>query len=185
MPRSVGLREAVAAAPYIPPARSESLPAEDGRGRGSRSMRLSEVEPFLIKHTERYLTWRKRRKLTRKAKQKRKNQILDWVQALLWAAVVVLILNQYLIQAYAVPSGSMEDTILGGDRLFVDKLVYGPEARSRIRKAARSGPGQARRHRGLLEPRLSKGDGPRRLVGGGACQPSPLTCSPSRSSIAT
>ncbi|MBN2351137.1 MAG: signal peptidase I [Spirochaetales bacterium] len=90
-------------------------------------MQLAEVETFLITHTERYLTWRKRRKLKRKAKQKQKNQILDWIQALLWAAVVVLILNQYLIQAYAVPSGSMEDTIIGDDRLFVDKIVYGPE----------------------------------------------------------
>ncbi len=90
-------------------------------------MQLSEVETFLITHTERILTWRKRRRLKRKAKQKRKNQILDWIQALLWAALVVLIINQYLIQAYAVPSGSMENTILGDDRLFVDKLVYGPE----------------------------------------------------------
>jgi signal peptidase I len=98
-----------------------------GREQEKRPMRLADVETYLIRNTERFLTWRKRRKLTRKAKQKRKNQILDWIQALLWAAVVVLLINQYLLQAYDVPSASMEDTILGGDRLFVDKLVYGPE----------------------------------------------------------
>ncbi|HEQ71694.1 MAG TPA: S26 family signal peptidase, partial [Spirochaetia bacterium] len=84
-------------------------------------------EKWITGTTERLLTWRKRRKLRKKEKQKRKNQILDWVEALLWAAVVVLFINQYLLQGYAVPTGSMENTILGEDRLFVDKLVYGPE----------------------------------------------------------
>jgi signal peptidase I len=41
--------------------------------------------------------------------------------------VVVLIVNQYVLQAYAVPSASMENTIVGEDRLFVDKMIYGPE----------------------------------------------------------
>src|SRR4030042_6056465 len=90
-------------------------------------MRLADIENRVIRFTERLLTWRKRRRLRRKERQKRKNQIVDWVQALLWAAVVVLIVNQYVLQAYAVPSASMEDTIQKEDRLFVDKMVYGPE----------------------------------------------------------
>jgi len=84
-------------------------------------------EKWLVKQTERFLSWRKRRRLIKKEKQRRKNQLIDWIQALLWSLVVVLLINQYLIQGYAVPTGSMEDTILGEDRLFVDKLVYGPE----------------------------------------------------------
>lgn len=84
-------------------------------------------EKWLVKQTERFLSWRKRRRLLKKEKQRRKNQLLDWIQALLWSLMVVLIINQYLIQGYAVPTGSMEDTILGEDRLFVNKLVYGPE----------------------------------------------------------
>jgi signal peptidase I len=81
----------------------------------------------LVLHTERFLTWRKRRQLVKKEKQQKKNVILDWVEAFLWAAFVVLLVNQYLLQAYQIPSGSMIDTLLQQDRIFVNKLVYGPE----------------------------------------------------------
>ncbi|MEE8441309.1 MAG: signal peptidase I [Spirochaetia bacterium] len=77
--------------------------------------------------TERILTWRKRRRLRKKERQQKKNIILDWLEAFLWAAGVVLLINQYLLQAYRIPSGSMRDTLLEGDRIFVNKLVYGPE----------------------------------------------------------
>ena len=77
--------------------------------------------------TERFLTWRKRRRLRKKQRQQKKNVILDWLEAFLWAAGVVLLINQYLLQAYRIPSGSMMDTLLLGDRIFVNKLIYGPE----------------------------------------------------------
>ncbi len=77
--------------------------------------------------TEQFLTWRKRRKYIRKELQKRKNPILDWIEAFLWAACVVLLINQYLLQAYQIPSSSMEDTLLVSDRIFVNKFIYGPE----------------------------------------------------------
>ncbi len=81
----------------------------------------------LVRGTESFLTWRKRRRLRKREKQRQKNQILDWIEAFLWAAFVVLLLNQYLIQAYQIPSGSMIDTLLQQDRIFVNKVVYGPE----------------------------------------------------------
>ncbi len=77
--------------------------------------------------TEGILTVRKARLRVKKEKQKAKNPILDWVEAFLWAAGMVLLINQYLFQAYQIPSGSMIDTLLIGDRIFVNKLVYGPE----------------------------------------------------------
>ena len=77
--------------------------------------------------TERYLSWRKRRKRLKKEKLKNKNIILDWVEAFLWAVGMVLLINQYLMQAYQIPSGSMIDTLLIGDRIFVNKIIYGPE----------------------------------------------------------
>ena len=77
--------------------------------------------------TERFLTYRKRIRRIKKEKQKAKNFILDWVEAFLWAAGMVLLINQYLFQAYQIPSGSMIDTLLIGDRIFVNKIVYGPE----------------------------------------------------------
>ena len=77
--------------------------------------------------TERYLTCRKRSRRIKKEKQKGKNFILDWIEAFIWAAGVVLLINQYLLQAYQIPSGSMIDTLLIGDRIFVNKIIYGPE----------------------------------------------------------
>jgi len=77
--------------------------------------------------TERYLSYRSRKKRIKKEKQRAKNIIVDWLEAFLWAAGVVLLINQYLFQAYVIPSGSMINTLLIGDRIFVNKIVYGPE----------------------------------------------------------
>ncbi|MDR3325424.1 MAG: signal peptidase I [Spirochaetaceae bacterium] len=74
------------------------------------------------------LTRRKRAKRLKQEKRRGKNALLDWLEAFIWAACVVLLINQYFFQAYQIPSGSMIDTLLIGDRIFVNKLVYGPEA---------------------------------------------------------
>ncbi|MDR0448018.1 MAG: signal peptidase I [Treponema sp.] len=63
----------------------------------------------------------------KKEKQRSKNPLVDWIEAFVWAAGVVLLINQYLFQAYQIPSGSMIDTLLEKDRIFVNKLLYGPE----------------------------------------------------------
>lgn len=88
------------------------------------------VEQFatrLVRLTEWILTARLRRKARRRLKQKNKNVVLDWIEAFLQAALLVLLINQYLLQAYQIPSGSMIRTLLLGDRIFVNKIVYGPE----------------------------------------------------------
>jgi signal peptidase I len=77
--------------------------------------------------TETYLSRRQRVRRLKKEKQRAKNPVLDWVEAFLWAAGVVLLINQYLFQAYQIPSGSMIDTLLIKDRIFVNKIIYGPE----------------------------------------------------------
>ncbi|MDC7228651.1 MAG: signal peptidase I [Spirochaetales bacterium] len=77
--------------------------------------------------TEQFLGWRKRRRRIKKEKEKQKNPVVDWIEAFLWAAVVVLLLNQYLFQAYTIPTPSMVDTLQIKDRLFVNKMIFGPE----------------------------------------------------------
>jgi signal peptidase I len=77
--------------------------------------------------TERFLTWRKRRRLAKKERQKQKNVILDWLEAIGSAVLIVLLINQFLLQAYQIPSQSMVSTLEIGDRIFVNKLIYGPE----------------------------------------------------------
>jgi signal peptidase I len=84
-------------------------------------------EKSVVRITERYLSWRKRRRQARRAKQKKRNPILDWLDAIGSAVVIVLLINQYLLQAYQIPSPSMEPSLLVSDRIFVNKLVYGPE----------------------------------------------------------
>jgi signal peptidase I len=76
---------------------------------------------------EAFLTRRNRIRRIKKEKQKAKNPVLDWIEAFFWAAGMVLLANQYVIQAYVIPSGSMIDTLNIGDRIFVNKLIYGPE----------------------------------------------------------
>jgi len=77
--------------------------------------------------TEAYLTRRRSIKRIKKEMRKAKNPIQDWIEAFLWAAAMVLLINQYLVQAYRIPSGSMIDTLNIGDHVFVNKIVYGPE----------------------------------------------------------
>jgi signal peptidase I len=47
-----------------------------------------------------------------------------------WAVTIVLLLfgTTALLQAYVIPTGSMESTLLIGDHVLVDKLVYAPAA---------------------------------------------------------
>lgn len=65
------------------------------------------------------------RKKCFRTKSKFLNWILDWVDAILFAVVVVTIINTFLIQAFKIPSSSMESSLYTGDHLFVSKLTYG------------------------------------------------------------
>jgi signal peptidase I len=76
---------------------------------------------------EAFFTRRKYIRRIKKEKQRAKNPIVDWLEAFIWAAGMVLLANQYLLQAYVIPSGSMIDTLLIGDRVLVNKIIYGPE----------------------------------------------------------
>ena len=45
-----------------------------------------------------------------------------------WTVTIILLLfgTSSLLQAFVIPTGSMEDTLLIGDHLLVDKLAYAP-----------------------------------------------------------
>ena len=78
--------------------------------------------------TERYLTKRKARKLAAKRKKKTfKSEALEWIDAILFAVVVIFLVNQFLFQFFIIPSPSMLDTLLVKDRVMVSKLTYGIE----------------------------------------------------------
>ena len=60
-------------------------------------------------------------------KQPRKSDIPRGVIAE-WTVTIILLLfgTTTLVQAFVIPTGSMEDTLLIGDHLLVDKLAYAP-----------------------------------------------------------
>ncbi|MEU2715096.1 signal peptidase I [Streptomyces sp. NPDC007205] len=65
-----------------------------------------------------------RRKLQRKVKRKRRRSAVREIPLLVGVAVLIaLVLKTFLVQAFVIPSGSMEQTIRIGDRVLVDKFT--------------------------------------------------------------
>ncbi|MHC1693366.1 MAG: signal peptidase I [Sphaerochaetaceae bacterium] len=86
---------------------------------------------WIQKVTERKLTQHLQRAALEKAarKQKRtfKGELFSWLDALVFAVVAVLLINQYIFQLFMIPTPSMVDTLLIKDRVFVSKTAYGTE----------------------------------------------------------
>lgn len=50
----------------------------------------------------------------------------EWLKSGFYALILFFIIRSFFIQAFKIPSASMEKTLLVGDFLLVNKLVYGP-----------------------------------------------------------
>ena len=57
--------------------------------------------------------------------EKAKKKTFEWVRAGLWAVGIWLLLSNFVVQAYFIPSPSMETTLMVGDVLFVNKFLFG------------------------------------------------------------
>ncbi len=51
-----------------------------------------------------------------------------WVEAILIAVIFLKFANTFVVQTFFIPSGSMEDTLLVGDHLFVNRFIFGATA---------------------------------------------------------
>lgn len=73
-------------------------------------------------------TWKNTETLTDSTKKaKRKKSVLrEWLDAALFAVVAATLIRTFFFEAYTIPTGSMEGTMLVNDYLFVSKLAYGP-----------------------------------------------------------
>jgi len=60
-------------------------------------------------------------------KPSRGHALWEWVKSLAVALVIWLVLRTLLVEAFRIPSSSMERTLLVGDFLFVNKALYGAE----------------------------------------------------------
>ena len=69
-----------------------------------------------------WLFWKKEYK-----EGEKRNVLLDWLDAIIFAVVVVTFINTFFFQAFKIPSSSMESSLYTGDHLFVSKLAYGPK----------------------------------------------------------
>ena len=57
----------------------------------------------------------------------KKSFIREWVDAIIFAVIAATIIRIFLLEAYTIPTSSMEKSLLVGDFLFVSKISYGPK----------------------------------------------------------
>ncbi len=55
----------------------------------------------------------------------KKTLFKDYLEPILVAVLIALFIRAFVVQAFKIPSGSMEPTLLVGDHLLVSKFIYG------------------------------------------------------------
>ncbi len=56
---------------------------------------------------------------------KKKSALRDWVESIIIAFLLAMVIRAFLVQAFRIPTGSMRMTLIEGDLIMVNKLIYG------------------------------------------------------------
>ncbi|MBI2966514.1 MAG: signal peptidase I [Bacteroidetes bacterium] len=58
--------------------------------------------------------------------RKKKSKFREWVDAIIFAVIAATLIRAFIVEAFTIPTPSMEKSLLVGDFLFVSKINYGP-----------------------------------------------------------
>ena len=56
----------------------------------------------------------------------KKSTLREYFESIVIAVILALFIRTFVVQAFKIPTGSMEETLLIGDHLLVNKFVFGP-----------------------------------------------------------
>jgi signal peptidase I len=56
---------------------------------------------------------------------RKKSAIREWTESIVIAFILAMIIRAFIVQAFKIPTGSMRSTLLEGDLILVNKLIYG------------------------------------------------------------
>lgn len=80
---------------------------------------LAVIFDFYITKKVNWTFWKKR--------GQKKTVLIEWVDAIIFAVIAATLIRMFFIEAYTIPTSSMEKSLLVGDYLFVSKVSYGPK----------------------------------------------------------
>jgi signal peptidase I len=58
----------------------------------------------------------------------KKSTVREYFESIVIAVILALFIRTFIVQAFKIPTGSMEQNLLIGDHLLVNKFVFGPTA---------------------------------------------------------
>src|SRR6476646_5829744 len=56
----------------------------------------------------------------------RKSTVREYFESICVAVILALFVRTFIVQAFKIPTGSMENNLLIGDHLLVNKFIFGP-----------------------------------------------------------
>lgn len=98
-------------------------------------------------------------------KAKTKSIIREWVESILVAFLLAMVIRTFVVQAFKIPTGSMRPTLIEGDLILVNKFIYG----AKVPFTQLQLPAIRQPHRGdivvFIYPEDNKKDFIKRLIG--------------------